>query len=93
MDQDPSSQRQVFLAIFLTGLAAGGFGVLLVIISGGLLLYALAVVAGIIVLGYVNYLLWGRSMSREVTEEQQHEEAPGEQDDWPYQEWQDPRRF
>jgi hypothetical protein len=92
LDQRSSPPRNTFLAIVLSLLVVGGFSVFFMIITGGFFIYMLGVIAGVVALGYVNYLLWGRSLSREVTAQQEEEEARGGHDDWPYEEWQDPRR-
>ena len=92
MDQRSPPPRNTLLAIVLSVLVVGGFTVFFMVITGGFFIYMLGVIAGIVVLGYVNYLLWGRSLSQEVTAQQEEEEARGGNDDWPYGEWQDPRR-
>jgi hypothetical protein len=92
LDHDTTRSRDAFLAVFLSLLVAGGFFVFLMVLTGGFFLYVLAVVGGIVVLGYVNYLLWGRSLSRDVTWEREEAEARGELDDWPHDNWQDPRQ-
>jgi hypothetical protein len=92
LDHSSPPPRNTLLAVVLSLLVVAGFSVFLMIITGGFFIYVLAVIGGIVVLGYLNYLLWGRSLSREVTGQRQEEEARGEREDWPFEEWQDPRQ-
>src|SRR5438874_68613 len=61
MDYDPeptSSSRQYFLGTLLALLAASGFFVFLVAITGGFFLYVLAAVVAIAGFACAHYLLW-----------------------------------
>ena len=68
-----SEARGNFLALFLAALAAFGFFVFLVMISGGLFFYMALVAGGVALLGVVNYMLWGRSFNREMAGEREEE--------------------
>jgi hypothetical protein len=74
MDDDrPPEQRGTYLGIFLTGLLAAAALVALFAACGGLTVGMAAVVAGVILLGLVHYLVWGRSLSNEVAGEREEE--------------------
>ncbi len=81
---DHGNQRGVFLSILLTVLGSSLLLFFLFITCGGLIIYILAVVAGISALGLVHYFLWGHSMSEQVAKEQDEEETPpqGEVESW-----------
>jgi len=68
-----SSPRGNFLALFLVTFAAVGFLVFLILISGGLFLDMIVVGGGVVALGFVNYLLWGRSFNRTMAGEREEE--------------------
>ncbi len=72
---DPSDTGQGRRATFLSFLfALVGMGAVLVILfaaCGGLTAYVIAVIAGTAALGYAHYLLWGRSLNREVAGERE----------------------
>jgi hypothetical protein len=83
MDFDPeqrSSPRQYFLGTLLALLAASGFCVFLVAITGGFFLYVLAAVLAIGAFACAHYLLWGRSLTHQVESEAEEREARA--DDW-----------
>jgi hypothetical protein len=85
MSYDPepvSSPRHYLLSTLLALLAAGGFFVFLVAITGGFFLYVLAAVAAMAAFGYLHYLLWGRSLTHQVeAEEEERAEADEEEVD------------
>jgi hypothetical protein len=68
-------RREVFLAFLLVLFFGGGCILFLTVVTGGYFIYVLAAAAGIAVFGCVHYLLWGRSMTREVAGEREEEEA------------------
>jgi hypothetical protein len=75
-DPDPArSRREAFLALFLVMFFGGGCVLFLVFVTGGFFLYVLAAVAGMGVVGYFHYLLWGHALTREVAGEREEEEA------------------
>jgi hypothetical protein len=75
-DENPHrGRREVFLALLLVMFFGGGCVLFLTVVTGGFFLYVLAAVAGMGVFGYVHYLLWGHSMTREVAGEREEEEA------------------
>jgi hypothetical protein len=75
-NENPPSQprRETFLAFLLTTFFAGGFFLFMVLVTGGFFLYVLAAVAGIGIVGYAHYLLWGHSLTQEVAGEREEEE-------------------
>jgi Flp pilus assembly protein TadB len=77
-------RRETFLTVLLSVL--GGMGLLfwLVLITGGLLLYAAIGVAAVAALGLLNYLLWGYLFSRETEGEREEAEFRARMDlnDW-----------
>ena len=76
--------REAFLAIMLSGLALGGFLFFLVLITGGFFIWVYLIVGGIAALGFINYALWGRSMTENTAGEREEEElrARLEEDAW-----------
>jgi hypothetical protein len=58
----------------LSGLALAGFLLFLALISGGFFLWVYLIVGGIAALAYLNYLLWGRSMTAATAGEREEEE-------------------
>jgi hypothetical protein len=77
MDQGDNVQRQrreTFLAFLLTSLVGGGLFLFLMVITGGFILYCLLAVVAIGVVGYLHYLLWGQSLTQEVSGEREQEE-------------------
>ena len=85
MEQEPS--RSSFLAIVLTLLVFSMIFTFLVIITGGFFLYLLGLCIGFAVFGYVHYLLWGRSLTRNVeAEEPRPTESEPSVGEWPLEE-------
>jgi hypothetical protein len=78
-------QREATLAVMLSGLALGGFLVFLALISGGFFIWVYLIVVGMAALGYVNYVLWGRSMTEATAGEREEEEVRArlEEEGWP----------
>lgn len=78
--------RATFLSGLLSLIALSGAVFFMFVICGGVALYGLGVVAGLTVLGYAHYLLWGRGLSEEVAGEREDEEArrvlEEQDDDW-----------
>jgi hypothetical protein len=68
-------RREGLLTIMLTGVGVGGFLLFMILVTGGFFFYVLLGVAGIAALGFVNYLLWGRSMMQATAGEREEEEA------------------
>src|SRR5689334_23060596 len=94
MDYDPESdrrRRETFLAVLLGLVGAAAVLFFLVLVTGGLLIWIVAGVAGVAALGVVNYVLWGRSFSRATEGEREEAEfrARMELNDWDLP---DPRR-
>jgi fatty acid desaturase len=84
-NQEPDERRAAFLSVMLTVMVGSVFVFLLFVTCGGLLVYIVAVLAGITVFGLIHYLLWGHSLSEEVAvegEEEKNQEAL-EDKDWP----------
>jgi hypothetical protein len=69
----------------LTVVVGSFFILLLFVTCGGVLVYILAVLAGITVFGLIHYLLWGHALSEEVAGEAEQEKIPEapEDEDWP----------
>lgn len=64
-------QRETFLGTLLAALAACGFLFVFFLICGGLSVYVLAVVAAVVGLCFINYVVWGRSLSRQTAGERE----------------------
>lgn len=84
-------QRSVVVSVTLTVVFGSGALFLSFLLCGGLSIYMLAVVGGLVVMGYLHYLLWGYSMSHEVRGEMKREQDEGElaDEDW---NWEEPHR-
>src|SRR5437660_330493 len=70
---NPDQQRSSCLMVLITVGIGGFFVMMLVLITGGWLMYLLYVVAGIAVFGAVHYFLWGRLMLQETADERERE--------------------
>jgi fatty acid desaturase len=66
--------RHAFLSIFLTVLALGAALLILILISGGFFLWVVLFGGGIVMLGMLHYLLWGRAFSNETAGEREEEQ-------------------
>jgi hypothetical protein len=78
-DSPSSRGRESFVALMLATLAGGGFLLFLILVSGGFFFYVLCTQVGVFSLASFHYLLWGRTMEREVAferEAQEEEELP-----------------
>ena len=93
MHDDPRvrEQRSVILSVMLTALFGGGAMFVSFLLCGGLSINMLAVVGGVVALGYFHYLLWGRSMSHEVHGDLKGMEREGTMED-PTWNWDEPSR-
>ena len=81
-------QRSTLLSGLFTVFFGGSAILLSILLCGGLTIYMLAVVGGLVAFGYVHYLLWGQALSAEVADEREETEAEGELEDegWTYEE-------
>lgn len=73
------SARETLLTFLLLSLVAAGFLLFFVSIMG----HALFIMGTLAFFGLFHYVVWGRSMSREVATEQEDETAPTDADGWP----------
>jgi predicted lipid-binding transport protein (Tim44 family) len=62
-------RRAALLAAIMGGLMVVGTLGLLYLFLGDLLLYALAIVGGLVFVGLLHYVTWGRSLLKETAEE------------------------
>ncbi|MCS6850449.1 MAG: hypothetical protein NZ700_04685 [Gemmataceae bacterium] len=62
------SYRATFLTILLLLLVGTGSTLFFLLVLGPFFVGAVVVIAGLVGIGWVNYLLWGRSFSRRMTE-------------------------
>lgn len=87
-DDSIRQQRSTFLSGLFTLFFGGSAIVLSFLLCGGLTIYMLAVIGGLVAFGYVHYLLWGQALSTEVAEEREQTETEGELEDdgWTYEE-------
>lgn len=98
MDPEAASQpssRETLLAV-LMGLALGGATmVFLFLMCGGLVVWGALVLATLAAIAGLNYLLWGRALSRNVAGEREEAEirSQAEEDGWPLPEPRHPRHF
>jgi hypothetical protein len=75
-EPEPSEQqsREATLSIMLTILAVSFFAMVLIVITGGMVIYLLAVVAGLAVFGAMHYFLWGRAFDQATAGEREEEQ-------------------
>ena len=88
-----SRQREVFLGSLLVVIAVGLVFGFVFLLCAGLSFYILAVLGGIVGLGFLNYLLWGHSFSRQVAGEREEEALRAELEEEPPDEFYPPRRY
>ena len=68
------SARENILAIMLSVMVLGAFAVFLIVVTGGLLLQILGIVILGVIVGWVHYRLWGRSLIRNTEGEREEAE-------------------
>jgi hypothetical protein len=73
VEHEPSETagREKFLAVVLATLVVAAVFFFLIVITGGLIILVIAVAAGMGLLAFINYCLWGRGMSQEVAGERE----------------------
>lgn len=93
-----SSGRSTFLTILLLMLCSVGVFVGAVVLLGPIALSGLALAGLVCGIGFCHYLLWGRSMNREVElarslTDEEPEAADSQSNGWPTEGPHGPRRF
>jgi hypothetical protein len=68
---DPVQRRSTFMPMMLGVLAALFILVVLIFLTGGLFFYVCASVGGLVLLGLIHYVTWGKAMSEEVAGERE----------------------
>jgi len=86
-DSQPDSGRrgrENLLAVMLTVIVLGVFGVFMIVVTGGLLLQILGVVLVGVAVGWVHYRLWGRTLVQDTAGEREEAElqAKLEGEEW-----------
>lgn len=69
-----SKYRETLLVLFLIVLLGGSISFALYFLTLGILGHVFAAVAGIALVGFVHYAVWGYSMSKEVAGEREEAE-------------------
>jgi hypothetical protein len=82
MDPDKDSDARSWLPLLLGGTVGSFFFLGLTIITGGYFLYFLLLVGGVVLLGWVHYLLWGKLLSEQTAGEREEEQVRQQADDW-----------
>jgi hypothetical protein len=81
-DDEPDDRqfrgRAAFLAVVLSVFFGGGAVIFLIFLTGGFFLDVLVIVSGLVLLGLVHYLLWGRGFDRSVQGEREELELQRE---------------
>lgn len=67
-------QRHAMLTVFLTVLALIFFGLVLIVISNGLIFAVALLGGGMFLLGVFHYVLWGRAFSEQTAGEREEEQ-------------------
>ena len=70
----PEKGRESAVAFMLATLMLGFFALVLIVVTGGLVIYLLAVVAGLAAFAALHYFLWGRSLAQATAGEREEEE-------------------
>jgi high-affinity Fe2+/Pb2+ permease len=71
---DPVPQRPTFVPLLLGVLGAGFLFVLLIFLTGGWFFYVGGSISGLVLLGLVHYVVWGRALSEQVAGEREEME-------------------
>lgn len=71
MEERPSRGRETLVGFLLLALLGGAGFVFLNFISFGIFFWALVLVMLVVAVGYLHYLLWGQSLTREVAGERE----------------------
>jgi hypothetical protein len=76
MDEDTyQRRRETFLSVFLGCTILIGLLFVFTILTGGFLLYIMAVLAVATVVGWMHYLLWGRALTQQTAGDREEMEA------------------
>jgi hypothetical protein len=79
MNQEPNKKgRETFLTITMVVIMGGIFFVFLNLVSFGIFFQVSAAILAIVIVGYVHYVLWGHSLSKEVAGERAMEKLKDE---------------
>ncbi len=71
---DPAPRRPTFVPLLLGVLGACFLFVVLIFLTGGLFFYVGLSVGGLVLLGMVHYVVWGKALSDEVAGEREEME-------------------
>jgi hypothetical protein len=86
MDEDNyRRRRETLLSVMLAAFVLFGLFLVFTILTGGFLLYILAVVAVAGLVGALHYLLWGRALTEKTAwkrEEMEAEERAADEGEW-----------
>ncbi len=98
MDDDElyRRRRETLLVVSFVGIAVFGLLFIFTILTGGFLIYLLAVVAVAAIIGGLHYLLWGRALTERTAgdrEEMQAEEEAAAREDGFFDETRRPRHY
>ncbi len=87
-----TSRRQTCLSVILAGMLGMFVLFMLILITGGTIVYVLPVMGGVALLMGVHYLWWGKTMNEETAGEREEEQLrqQAERDGWPLP---DPNRY
>ena len=77
-DMPEPSRRDTYMAVVLIILVGVPCFVFFNILTMGLFMYLIVGAVAVAALGYVNYLLWGRSLTRETAWEREEMEMLGD---------------
>ena len=77
-DMPERSGRDTYMAVVLIILVGVPCFVFFNILTMGLFMYLIVGAVAVAALGYVNYLLWGRSLTRETAWEREEMEMQGD---------------
>jgi hypothetical protein len=71
-DNSPRRANEALLSILLAGLAAAGFLLFMIVITGGYFIFLVAALAALAFIALFHYLLWGHAMEEQVADDLQN---------------------
>jgi hypothetical protein len=74
MQHDISRRRQTFVSLVLALVGLVFFSAVLIFLTAGFFTYGGTVVLGVLLLGCFHWVLWGRTLSRQVAGEREEEQ-------------------
>jgi hypothetical protein len=81
-EPEKKNYRETLLILFLIIFLGGTGAFFLYFLTLGFLGHVLLAVAGITLVGFLHYSLWGRTMTQEISQERDDKNISGEMEEW-----------